>query len=344
MKLTVLSVAYPLAPCGPDAAGGAEQVLMQIDRALVRAGHRSLVIAREGSQVEGELLAIPPVRGAIDEAAQRTAHAHVRAAIGRALDRWRVDLTHFHGVDFHAYLPAAALPMTATLHLPPSWYPPEVFDGRVSLVCVSRSQRQSCPASAAVVTNGVDVERFGAPVSRRGFALAMGRLCPEKAFHRALDAAASANIPLVLAGELYAYPEHIEHFEREIRPRLDARRRFVGPVGLARKRRLLAAARCLVVASRVEETSSLVAMEALASGTPVVAMRTGALPEIVEHGRTGFLVDGVEEMADAMRRAGEIRPDVCRSAARERFTASRMCGEYLDWYERLAMRASVHVA
>jgi hypothetical protein len=107
---------------------------------------------------------------------------------------------------------------------------------------------------------------------------------------------------------------------------------------VARKRRLLAAARCLVVPSLVAETSSLVAMEALASGTPVIAFRSGALPEIVEDGRTGFLVDGVAEMADAMRRASEIDPEACRRAARERFTAERMCGEYLALYERLAAK------
>ena len=99
--------------------------------------------------------------------------------------------------------------------------------------------------------------------------------------------------------------------------------RHLGPVGFARKRRLLSAARCLLVPSMAPETSSLVAMEALACGTPVIAYRAGALAEIVEHGRTGFLVESTEAMADAIGRAGTIDPETCRRAARARFPLAR---------------------
>lgn len=344
MRLTVLSVAYPLAPCGPDAAGGAEQVLTQIDRALVRAGHRSLVIACEGSRTAGTLIEIPRTAGTIDDAARRKAHEAARAAIGQALRRWNVDVLHLHGVDFASYMPEGGPPVIATLHLPTSWYPAAAFVNQARLVCVSETQRRACPVDATVVANGVDVEAFGARAPKRAFALSLGRICPEKGYHLALDAAASAGMPLVLAGEVFRYPVYIDYFDREIAPRLDARRLFVGPIGLARKRELLAAARCLVVPSLAPETSSLVAMEALASGTPVVAMRSGALPEVVEHGRTGFVVDSVEEMAEAMRRVSEIDPETCRRTARERFSADRMCSEYLRLYGRLAMRVEGHVA
>ncbi|NHV87620.1 glycosyltransferase, partial [Escherichia coli] len=84
-------------------------------------------------------------------------------------------------------------------------------------------------------------------------------------------------VPLLVAGALYPYPAHVDYFEREVRPLLDATRRFVGPVGFARKRRLLSAARCLLVPSLAAETSSLVAREAAACGTPVVAFPSGAL-------------------------------------------------------------------
>jgi glycosyltransferase involved in cell wall biosynthesis len=341
----VLNVAYPLAPVGCDAAGGAEQVLSMLDRALVRQGYTSIVIGCEGSQAAGRLVEIPRVMGEIDESARRSAQAHAREAIRQALARWPVDVVHLHGVDFPAYTPAGVARI-ATLHLPASWYPADAFRSDVRLVCVSQSQQRGCPVEGQVIANGVDVAHFETHVRKREFALALGRICPEKGYHLALDAAASAGMALALAGDVFRYPAHVAYFDCEIVPRLDARRRFLGPVGLARKRRLLASARCLVVPSLVAETSSLVAMEALASGTPVIAFRSGALPEIVEDGKTGFLVGGVEEMAKAMRRACEIDPEACRAAARQRFRSERMCAEYLALYVRMAegLKAARHVA
>lgn len=342
MTLTVLSVAFPLAPVGADAVGGAEQVLARLDRALVDAGARSLVVASEGSQVAGTLLATPRAVGTLDESARREAGKRHRETIARALREHTVDAVHLHGVDFHDYVPPAGIPALVTLHLPPAWYPPEVWEmerPNTFLHCVSAAQQRACPSGAALlppIPNGVPVGDLRARQAKRGWALALGRICPEKGFHRALDAARLAGVSLLLAGEVYHYPEHQQHFRDEIRPRLDARRRFLGPVGFRRKRRLLAAARCLLVPSQAPETSSLVAMEALACGTPVVAFPVGALPEIVEHGRTGFLVRDEREMAEAIRAAGELNPEECRRAARERFSATEMTRRYLALYRRLA--------
>ncbi|HEU0052459.1 MAG TPA: glycosyltransferase, partial [Longimicrobium sp.] len=111
---------------------------------------------------------------------------------------------------------------------------------------------------------------------------------------------------------------------------------FAGAMDFRRKRRALSAARCLLVPSLVEETSSLVAMEALACGTPVIAYPKGALPSIVEHGRTGFLVNDVGEMAEAIRAADGIDPEECRRAARECFSAERMVELYFETYRLLA--------
>jgi glycosyltransferase involved in cell wall biosynthesis len=166
--------------------------------------------------------------------------------------------------------------------------------------------------------------------------VALGRICPEKGFHLALDAARRARVPLLLAGSVFPYPEHRRYFEEEIRPRLDGQRRWIGPVAGAAKRRLLAAARCLLAPSLAPETSSLVAREALAAGTPVVALRAGALAETVEPGRTGVLVDHPEGLADAIDEARRLDPEECRGVARARFPVRRMLDQYLDAYRRLA--------
>jgi glycosyltransferase involved in cell wall biosynthesis len=340
--LTVLSVAFPLAPVGPDAVGGAEQVLTQLDTALVRRGHRSLVIACEGSVTAGTL--IPLERSdPRDDRVWYDAHDRCRDAIRTALACWPVDLVHLHGVDFSAYAPHG-VPTLATLHLPPTWYPAEVFEtgGTFRLNCVSASQRAACPPMLEpirVIENGVPLPAPTLRSRKREFALALGRICPEKGFHLALDAARRASMPLMLAGSVLDFPAHRRYFDREIVPRLDRLRRFIGPVGLRRKQRLLAAATCLVVSSLVPETSSLVAMEAMTCGTPVVAFETGALAELVTPGQTGFLVHSQAELASAMREAAALDPDKCRKTACLRFSAERMADEYLALYATLAGRA-----
>jgi glycosyltransferase involved in cell wall biosynthesis len=361
VQLTVLSVAYPLAPVGPDTVGGAEQVLSALDRALVAAGHRSVVIACAGSSAAGELLTIPPVPPAIDDAALALRHAAIRARIAEALRIRPVDVIHLHGLDFAAYLPPPGPPALATLHLPPDWYPEQALHPArrdTWLNCVSASQDRALRARLAPppgdgriksghdeglpwvlppIGNGVPVTALdSARLTRRNYALVLGRICREKAQHLAIDAAAQAGMPLLLAGQVFPYPEHRAYFEAEIQPRLGGRNRLIGPVGFARKRRLLAAARCVLVPSQVAETSSLVAMEALACGTPVIAFAVGALPEIVEHGRTGFLVRDIAEMAAAIRCSGDIDPDYCRQVARERFALERTTAAYLQVYQRLA--------
>jgi glycosyltransferase involved in cell wall biosynthesis len=136
----------------------------------------------------------------------------------------------------------------------------------------------------------------------------------------------------VIAGEVFGYPAHQRYHHDEIVPRLGRHCRFVGAAGFARKRRLLAAARCLLVPSLAPETSSLVALEALASGTPVVAFRSGALPEIVESGHTGFLVDSVTEMTAAIEESAALAAQTCRRRVAERFSLAAMIEGYLALY------------
>ena len=120
--MKVLSVAYPFAPVDADPVGGAEQVLAAVDRAMVSAGRRSVVVAQEGSTVTGELVSVPAVRGEITPAERARIHAAVHEAVAGVLARERVDLVHLHGIDFPAYLPPPGVPKLATLHLPVAWY------------------------------------------------------------------------------------------------------------------------------------------------------------------------------------------------------------------------------
>jgi glycosyltransferase involved in cell wall biosynthesis len=352
-RLTIIQVAFPFAPVGPDAVGGAEQVLTQLEAGLTRLGHRCITIACEGSQSLGPLIATPLPRDGnpIDEAARARVDAAHRQGIAQAL-RQGADLVHLHGVDAADYLPPPGVPALVTLHLPPAWYPPESFSPDrpdTWLNAVSWSQHRACPKVPALlppVQNGVPVEALGSTrVTRRRYALALGRICAEKNLHEALDAGTRAGVPVLLGGEVFPYAEHERYWREEIAPRLkQGPHRFLGPLGFARKRRLLSGALCLLSASLAPETSSLVTMEALACGTPVVAFPSGALPEIVEHGVTGFLVRDVAEMAEAIRAVPGIDAEACRAAARRRFSAEAMVEGYLALYRRILRARSTHAA
>lgn len=340
MTLSVLAIAYPFAPVGAAAVGGAEQVLSSLEAELVLRGYGSTVVAREGSTCSGRLMPTAVPAGLITADGKEIVTRWHQVNIDRALARGRVDLIHMHGIDFHLYRLPTHIPVLVTLHLPPSWYPAYIWNmpPNFHLQCVSETQRLACPADAQrhvpVIENGVEIPR-AARLIKRDYALMLSRICPEKNLHAALDAARQAGMPVLLAGEAFPYDGHLRYLKKEIEPRLGDGARLLGPVAGPEKARLLAEARCVLLPTLAPETSSLAAMEALAAGTPVVAYASGALPEIVEHGRTGFLVHDVGGMARAMERVGEIDPANCHAAAAKRFPLARMVENYLALYARI---------
>jgi glycosyltransferase involved in cell wall biosynthesis len=332
--MRVLSVAFPQMPVGTPDGGGAEQILSIVEASLVERGHQSVVVACEGSRVAGDLIETPRLEG--------WPESH-RKAIDHALAHYSIDLIHFHGLDFHEYLPACETPMLATLHLPISFYPQSIFNGHMppglTINCVSQNQVSFVPIqrSTPVIPNGIPTENY-APAKRENFLLWLGRICPEKGVHIALDIAHRLNTRLIIAGSVHSYAAHQKYFSRCINPKLDDKRVYVGPANPEKKRVLLGHAQCLLVPSLVAETSSLVSMEALSSGTPVIGFRTGALPEIIDDGETGFIVDSEKQMAEAIARVNQFSRPRCRSRAIKRFSAGRMVDRYLALYREMTTR------
>ncbi len=349
--MNVLSVAFALMTVSDSAGGGSEQILWQVERGLVKAGHRSFVIAAEGSSVSGCLIPTPSADGEITDPRRHAAHRAHRKAIHALLESSSIDLIHFHGLDFPEYIPASGPPMLATLHLPINLYPKQIFDNPdLTLNFVSQSQAAACryphPGQyVPTVCNGIELSHYApahyAPAHKEDYLAVLARICPEKGIDTALRVAHRLDLRLIVGGPVHPFPSHQAYFNERVKPLLDDKREYIGPVDLPRKICLLARAKCLLAPSSIAETSSLVAMEAIASGTPVIAFRSGALPEVVEHERTGFIVDSEDEMANAVLRIGEISPEVCRQAAVTRFDGTRMTREYLALYERLRSNSSL---
>ena len=344
--MRILLVAYPLAPVSADPVGGSEQVVAGLDRALNAAGHRTTIIAQAGSETVGRLVPIPVAPGPITDETRDAAHWAMRDAV--AAEAGGHDIIHMHGLDFEAYWPPEGTPVLATLHLPLDWYSwtslnpwrPMTWLNPVSTSQMARAP-WAPPHILAPVPNGVDVRRF-APGRARSYLLYLGRMCEEKGAETALDAAERAGLRLLLAGELFPYPAHQAWFAERIAPRLGPRARWLGPVTGAAKTRLIAGAHALLAPSTVAETGSLVSMEALASGVPVIGSALGAIPDVVDEGVTGFTVPpgDADAMAAAIARVGAIDRAACRAAALRRFPVQRTTDRYLALYRELVAASS----
>ena len=342
----VLSVAYPCAPVSPDAVGGVEQMLASLDAALVDAGHESTLLAGRGSRAVGRLVAVDVGSGELCAARLESARRRYRQVLESLLAGQHFDLVHFHGCDCAGYLSAPLrrpVPRLVTLHVPCDWYDPGLFRAELGLrfSCVSEWQREQLThlAPCATIPNGVDLARWR-PLEEppADYVLCLGRISPEKGFDRALRAARAAGVPLLLAGRVFPYPDHLRYFGEQIAPLLDGQRRFIGPIAGSTKRRVLARARALVVASRVPETSSLVAMEALACGTPVLVASPGAPASLIEPGVTGLFVHDEAELARALERLPALDRVRCRASAERRFDLRQTTRSYLELYSQLTRR------
>ncbi|MFL6450326.1 MAG: glycosyltransferase family 4 protein [Bryobacteraceae bacterium] len=336
--MRVLNVAYPLLPVTSGSAGGAEQILYLLDGGLAKRNIESIVIAAEGSGVSGKLRSTPSASGDITEAERAEAQRIHRRTIAEVLASEAVDLIHFHGLDFATYIPETRVPKLATLHLPISWYEHGSLDNSdVHLVSVSQTQANSAEGKTIFrfVPNGIDTSAHAPSHRERNSLLWLGRICPEKGTHIALQVARELDLPLTVAGPVHPFAFHRSYFETEVQPLLDSKRIYTGPVNLDQKITLLSRARALLVPSLAAETSSLVAMEAASSGTPVIAFRSGALPEVIQHGLTGFIVEDVQGMIRATARLEAICRSRCREYALENFSYERMVDDYVKLYRDL---------
>ena len=348
--MRLLTACYPLVPVAPDAPGGTEQMACQLLAGLAaRDGFDLITVAAAGSRCAGVLIPtpipsalLPPTRLA---ALERLHNARAQQVIRRR----QVDLVHNQGASL--YRVPLPVPTLLTLHLPPALYPPDHLRDappNLHLVCVSRTQHAALAPLLPPglrsrlhgwISNGIVLESFASQAARADYLLFLGRICPEKAPHLAIELARRLRRPLVLAGAIYPFPAHREYARRAVFPHLGATIAWVPNPSAGIKRRLLAAAAAVVIPAQLEETSSLVAMEAAASGAPVLAFCRGALPELVRHGETGFLGTTIDDLVRHAAHLSRINSRHCRQAAQQRFNARRMVNRYAALFRLLTSSA-----
>ena len=298
-------------------------------------------------------------------------HAHMANVLEALRERPDIDLVHDHlevvGPSVLGALDGAAPPVLQTLHWDlrkhPEFYGSFDGKGRVFFNGVSNAQLDTAPdnlrrQSLGAVHLGVDLAAHRFRRRKGEDFLVFGRVTPFKGQAVAARICKELGVPLVMAGpvagvpsppELFtaledpASPLHgygdVRHYLDAVRPFEDGERiRWVGTVGGADKDELVGRARAVLMPISWEEPGATAAIEALASGTPVIGTRRGALPEIIEHGRNGFLADDEHEFAQLMLRAGEIDPAACRRSVEERFSSGVMAEGYLRLYREVLAR------
>jgi glycosyltransferase involved in cell wall biosynthesis len=333
-------VAPPWAPVPPHLYGGIELVVDRLAQGLAAAGHDVVLFAT------GDSTCPVPKRWLLDEAeGVRIGFSvpevrHVLAAYESLRD---VDLVHDHSLlgpiisDHYT-----ELPVVTTIHGELNDELRDIYERvapTVSIVAVSHAQRKPAPELrvARVIHHGIDATDFPIGDGSGGYLLFLGRLSPDKGAGRAIDVARKADLPLLLAGKMRE-PWERDYFEARVAPYLSEQIQYLGEVGHERKLELLAGARALVFPIRWNEPFGLVMLEAQACGTPVLAFPEGAAPEVVDHGRTGFLCHDEAEMADAVLKLDELDRVACRAAVEGYFSTERMVNEHVELYQELLNR------
>ena len=348
-SLRIGVVAPPWYPIPPHGYGGIELVVSLLVDGLRRAGHSVVCFGAEGSDPGVRPLAAAAWVADLGGPAEGWRSATYAARLQEALAGERpFDLVHDHSGGAGLLVAAAAGrgPVLHTVHGSLDEPARTFYQGlaaRVGLIAISRSQRASAPELPwlATVPNAVDVAQLHLPHGRppEPYLLCLARICPEKGQHLAIAVARRTGRPLVLAGKVEATASSRAYFEREVRPHLDGVRvRHLANVAGAEKADLLARASVLLAPVQWPEPFGLSAAEAMASGTPVVALRQGAMVDLVEPGLTGYLCDSVDEMVAAVAKAVELDRDGCARLARQRFSPARMVEAAVQAYrDRLAV-------
>ncbi|MGH2381701.1 MAG: glycosyltransferase family 4 protein [Candidatus Limnocylindria bacterium] len=351
-RLRIALLAAPMESVPPVAYGGTERIVGTLAAELSRRGHAVTLFAAADSRAPCALEPIAPQ--ALWAAGYRgDVSAFLLSAVAQAWEQAdRFDIIHSH-VEAFGFLMArhCPTPVLSTLHgrLDRDGMP-ELLDrfGDIPLVAISTSQRGWAPHAnwVATIHHGLALEQMPFADDPGEYLLVVGRAAPEKGVAEAIELARRVGLPLKMVMKVHD-PAEMELFERVLRPAVDEGVvDFLGELPPAERDPLYAAARATLMLGSWPEPFGLVAIESLATGTPVIARRGGALPEIVEHGGDGYLVDDLSEAELAVRLVSALDRAAIRRRALQRFSAARMAADYERIYLRLLQRSvepSVHV-
>ncbi|PYL81790.1 MAG: glycosyl transferase [Verrucomicrobia bacterium] len=338
MRIAQVAPLYESVP--PRYYGGTERVVSYLTEELVRQGHEVTLFASGDSVTRARLVAacrrsLRFDKHCIDELAHQILmleNVFQRAA--------QFEIVHFHADYLHFPL-SRRQPIThlTTLHGRldiPDLVPLYQEFRDMPVVSISNAQREPLPWAnwQATVYHGIPADLYRFRAEPGTYLAFMGRISPEKRVDRAIEIAKQVQIPLKIAAKVDRVDK--DYFKLVVEPLLgEPLVEFVGEISEGEKVDFLGNAYALLFPIDWPEPFGLVMIEAMACGTPVIAYRSGAVPEVMEEGYTGFIVEELEDAVEAVRRVRELSRKRCREVFEQRFTATRMAHDYVRVYERL---------
>ncbi len=340
-RLRILLVAPPMLSVPPPTYAGTERVVATIGEELHRRGHAVTLVGAGDSDVPYELIAT------VDQSLWSTGfNGDVASYMQHTIEvAWReahrFDIVHAH-MENHGFVFAehCETPVISTLHgrLDAPGLPELLTGhGRVPLVAISDSQRRWFPDQnwIATIHHGLPLDAMPFSTEPGEYLAFVGRVTPEKGIREALELSRLTGLRLRAAAKVHNAGEQ-EHFAEVVQPAIDAGEiDFLGEVGPRERDPLFAGALATVMLGGWPEPFGLVAIESMATGTPVIARRAGAFTETIEHGVTGFLVDDVTEAAMAVEKVRDLDRRLIRERTIERFSPGRMVDDYEAAYRRV---------
>jgi len=329
-------IAAPWIPIPPVGYGGIERVVDSLARGFIAAGHDVLLAAAADSTCPAPLVPgmRPSERGGLGSTLSELSHV-IRAYDG--MDG--VDIIHDHTLagPLVGRRPSG-VPVVTTIHGPLIPASADLYRAMAldtAIIGISRDQTSHVPdvPVTRVIHHGMDVAGVPAGSGKGGYVCFVGRVCPDKGLLEAIHIARKAGIPLRIAAKMHE-PDEIGYFRSVIEPLLDSNEEFLGELGDAEKYRLMGEAIAFLNPIQWSEPFGLVMIESLSTGTPVVGTQIGSAPEIVDHGKTGYL-GRTEELHRFIPLAASLDRSHCRERALQLFSTERMVANHLDLYAKL---------
>jgi glycosyltransferase involved in cell wall biosynthesis len=334
LRIAVLaSIAHRTPPRG---YGPWEQVASTLAEGLAVRGHDVTLFATADSVTRGRLQAVAPTGYEEDPTLDAKVYEglHIAAAYERA-GQFDVISNQFDFLPL-TYSRLVRTPVVTTIHGFSSEEIVPVFQAYQDIahyVSISDADRHPSLSYAATIHHGIDVGQFTFREAAGGYLLFLGRIHPDKGTHHAIELARRTGLPLIIAGII----QDVGYFREQVEPHLKEEGiSFVGAVGPEERDRLLGGALALVHLIDFAEPFGLSVVESLATGTPVIARRLGSMPELVQDGKTGFLVDDLAAAVAAVQQLPALDRQACRADVEQRFTMDRMVDEYEALFLRIA--------